>query len=1120
MRKNVLEPGFICPFPSKRALILAMKLITLLLLLGLQVYAVNGAGQDKISLDLRKSSIRQILNEVEKQTDYRFVYHTGTLPDNQRVSISVQNANLAQVLSRAFAGLGLGYVVKEDNLVVIMPSSKNAPVDKVVKGRVTGSSNEALPGVTIQVTGTATGTVTDATGRFAVAVPDGAKTLDFSLLGFIAQQVTIGDRDEITVVLQPSTTSLGEVVVTGYTGYNRSKSVSAATTIGGDKINDVPSATFEQALQGRVPGLQVNAVSGQPGTSAKVTLRGVGTIAGNTSVLYVMDGVPIEAGTFQSINPGDIESVTVLKDASAKALYGSRGSNGVIVITTKKGKSGKVAVEYRSQYGVSTLTTPRFDMMNSAQRKEFEEGIGVETGAEAGPFWIYSKLNPDYAGKSPAEKAEADRIVDSLLHLDTDWRDLFMRNGRYMEQQVSASGGNENIRFYSSLNYFDQQGLVRVSDLKRYTLKNNLDFTAGKLTANLNVNAGYSKGNLIQNEGGSGANNPLSAVYYALPYEYPFAPDGKLVTTGDGSNYPVLDLREGSDSYERMLNTTRKQNQLKLIVSTSLSYEIVKGLVAKTRLGIDYRDQVNEEWINPDSYAGRRVSNGRLGSYNEGSVKNSSLISTSGLTYNTTFNSKHELEVSGYFEYLQNRYSTFGFTGYGLDPRLPETPAGVGDPGTFTPLLTGGKSKNATASYIGLLRYTYNNKYTFNGSYRRDGSSMVPPTNRWHGFYSAGVAWEAKREQFLEDVSFIAALRFRASYGTTASQFGSDFAYLATFARASYGGNAAIVPSQPGNPDYDWEYAKEFNVGFDIGLTKSNRIRLTMEYYNRITSNLFIDQRLSFTAGVPDETLPISSGKMRNRGVEIDLQGDIVRKNDLTWTIGVNMAYNKNKVLDLGGAEEFENGYTGIIRVGLPFGAHYAPKWAGVNPANGDPQYYTATGEITTDYNAATMSVAEFGTYIPEITGGFNTSLTWKNFYANALLSFNARVMRYNNEDYFNENPSFITSNQSTRLLYNRWKKAGDNAILPRIDADRNYTSRDIQDASFLRLRNANIGYNLPKSALGNMKYIKGLQIYVQGQNLFTWTKWRGFDPENGNEYARFSYPAPRTYVVGLNVNF
>jgi TonB-linked SusC/RagA family outer membrane protein len=566
-----------------------------------------------------------------------------------------------------------------------------------------------------------------------------------------------------------------------------------------------------------------------------------------------------------------------------------------------------------------------------------------------------------------------------------------------------------------------------------------------------------------------------------------------------------------------MLNTTNKQNQLKTVLSLSLSYNITKGLVAKTRLGVDYRDLNIEQWINPDSYAGRRVSNGRLGSFAEGIDRRTSFVSTSGLTYSNLFGNDHELEVSGLFEHLANKIRAFGYTGYGLDPRLPQTPAGVGDPGTFTPLLTGRRTRNAMSSFIGLLRYTYQNKYTLNASYRYDGSSTLPETNRWHGFYSAGVSWEAKRESFFENVDLISNLRFRASYGTTASPFPSDFAYLPTYGLVGYGGQTATAPTSPGNPFYDWEYAKELNIGFDLGMLQ-NRIRLTTEFYNRITSNLFIDQPLPATSGFTE--LSISSGKMRNRGVEIDLQGDVIKNNNLVWTVGVNMAYNKNVVLDLGEANEFEFQFTGIIREGLPYGSHYAPKWAGVNPDNGDPQYYTADGQITTNYNAATQSVADFGTYIPAITGGINTSLTWKDFYFNALFSFNAKVMRYNNEDYFNENPSFITSNQSTRFLYDRWKKPGDIAILPRIDAPRNYTSRDIQDASYLRLRNVNLGYNVPRSVIGKWKFISGVQINLQAQNLLTWTKWRGFDPENGNEYARFSYPAPRTYVVGLNVNF
>ncbi|MBN8852447.1 MAG: SusC/RagA family TonB-linked outer membrane protein [Sphingobacteriales bacterium 50-39] len=1103
-----------------------MQVSLLLLLIACMELHASGFAQAKINLQLKETTLKQVLDEVEKQTDYRFVYHTGTVPEGRKVSIHVINATLDEVLSKAFVGLPITYTVKDDNLVIIIPKAITPPADRVIRGQVKGPDKNPLAGVSVKITGSAAGTTTDADGGYSLSVPEGASTMEFSMTGYISQTVYIGQRSVIDVLLELSVRNLNEVIVTGYTGYTRNRSASAVTTVSADKINEVPVASFEQALQGYVPGLSISSVSGQPGTSASVILRGVGTITGNNNVLYVMDGIPIESNEFQAINPADIESITVLKDASAKALYGSRGSNGVIVITSKKGKRGRVMVNYSSQYGLSALTSTKFRMMNTAERKQFEEGIGQETGAEAGPFWIYSKLNPDYATKTPADKALADHIVDSLSHVNTNWRDLFLRDGKFMEQQISASGGNENIRFYSSLNYFDQQGIARTTGLKRYTLKNNVDFTAGRLTAGVNLSLGYSASNLLQQENtSSGVRNPLAAVYYAEPYEYPYWPNGKLVTTGDGGDYPYLDQREGSDSYERMLNSTNNVNQLKTILGTNLSYKITDHLTAKTRLGIDYSNRESEAWINPDSYAGYRVRPGRLGSLSEGFVRHYSLITTSGLTYSNTFNNVHDVEVTGLFEFLRNTYKAFGYTGYGLDARLPQTPAGIGDPGTYTPVLSGAKTQNATASYIALARYTYNNKYTLNGSFRYDGSSTVPVKSRWHGFYSAGFSWEVKKEDFMNDVAVVSNLRLRGSYGTTASPFANDFAYVTTYSRTSYGGNPGIIPYTPGNPDYNWEYAKELNIGFDLGLLKTGRIRLTAEFYDRQTYNLFFPRMVSATAGIIStdagdaNTIPLSSGKMQNRGVELDLQGDVIKNKDLTWTLGGNMAYNKNKVLDLGGYDEFQYGYTGIIRVGLPFGAQYAPKWAGVDPANGNPLYYDRYGKITTSYNEDTMSVAGFGTYVPVITGGFTSNLSYKGFTLSALFSFNAKVTRYNNEDYYNENPSFITSNQSTRMLYDRWKKPGDHAILPRISAKRNFSSRDFQNASYLRLRNVKLGYDL-SGLLGSRKYIQGAQVYMQAQNLLTWTKWRGFDPENGNEYAKFSYPSPRTYTLGLNVNF
>ncbi|WP_223151493.1 SusC/RagA family TonB-linked outer membrane protein [Chitinophaga varians] len=1101
-------------------LLLTMKLTIFLFLTCLQVQAVCLA-QETITVQVRETSIRQFLKTLEHQTSYRFVFHDKTLPENNKVSVIARDASLDAVLTQALAGTNLAWSQREDGLVVLYAAdAHNKPaVDMTIRGKVRGIDNLPLPGVTVRAVGSNAGALTAADGSYTLTAPDQVRVLQFSLVGYTTRQVDISGRREINITLEEDVKTLNAVTVTGYTNYARDKSTASAGIVGSDKITQVPMASFEQILQGRVPGMMISAGSGQPGAAATVTVRGVGTINGSSSVLYVMDGIPIEAGQFQGINPEDIASVTVLKDASAKALYGSRGSNGVIVITTKKGQAGKLSFSYKSQYGFSNMTTPKFKMMNAKEHLQFEEEIGLETGSNIGPGWKFSPKNPDYATKSPEEQRQADHILDSLRNVNTDWRKIFLRTGQFQEHQLSASGGNDNIRFYSSLNYFDQQGIALRSGLKRYSLKNNVDFNAGRLTGNVNVALAYSESSFIEREASSSGSNPLAAVYYALPYEYPYLPDGTLVTNWNDDVYPVYDLREGSNALEALLNTSNKDNQLKSIIGTSLNFTIAKGLVAKTRLGLDFRETTTERYVNPDSYSGYKVDNGEKGSFGEGTTRNFTLVTTSGLTYSKNIADRHDFEVSGYFEFTKNNYRTFNYTGFDLDGRLPATPAAITPGSPFAPVVGGSRTRSALASYIAVGRYTFDEKYTLNASFRYDGASTVPPSNRWHGFYSVGIGWEVKKENFLKDVSFVDNLRFRASYGTSANPFSTlgPFAYFRTYGTDQYAGRPAIVPSQPGNPGYDWEYAKELNIGFDLGIW-DNRVRVVTDVYNKITNNLFIEQPLSITSGF--SSMFLNSGAMRNRGIEMDVQVDVIRKKDFTWNVGFNFAYNKNVITDLGGASEFTQGDSKIVRVGLPYGSHYAPKWAGVDPKTGDPLYYDRSGKTTSDYNETALSVAEFGTYIPPFTGGFNTGITYKGIYLNALFTFADKTMRYLNEDYYNENPAFASSNQSVRMLYNRWKKPGDNAILPRFDAKRGYSSRDIQDASYLRLRNVSIGYNFPKTLLSQLKFIQGVQVFAQAQNLITWTKWKSFDPENNSGEGRFDYPAARTYTFGLNVNF
>jgi len=1091
-------------------LLLTMKLATLLFFLTcMQLYAKSYA-QEKISLQLKETSILQLLKAVEKQSSYRFVYHNETLPAG-KITITANDEPLETLLDKAFAATNLHYAIKEDGLVVIYARQE----DHEIRGKVNGADNLPLPGVTVRAGNK--GALTDINGQYIIQVPEGAATLEFSLIGYSKQQVSISDRKIINVTLQIDVQTLNSVTITGYTNYTRDKSASATAVVGADKISQVPMATFDQVLQGRVPGLVVSSGSGQPGTNASVVLRGVGTVNGNSSLLYVVDGVPVESNYLQAINPSDIESITVLKDASSKALYGSRGANGVLVITTKKGKSGKLTVEYKSQYGISQMTSSRTPMMNTKERLQFEEEIGETYGETLGAGWAYSKKNPGYAALSSAEQLIYNTRLDSISHINTNWRDILLRTGKFMEQQISASGGNENVRFYTSINYYKQDGIVLRSGLERYTLKNNLDFTAGKLTANVNLGLGYANSSFIEREGSSKINNPIASTMYALPYEYPYAADGTMILPDNASQYNAFGDQEGATALEGMQNRTRTSNQVKGILSSSLNYAIGAGFVAKTRLGIDFRETTDQRYINPDSYSGSNVDNGSKGSFGEGLDRTIGLISTSGITWGKKIAAHHDIEVSAFYEYSQTSNKFFNYEGYGLNGKIGESPAAI-TPGSsqnaYSATLGGGREKRALVSYIGVGRYTFDGKYTLNASYRYDGSSTVPPTNRWHGFYSAGLGWEAKKEPFLSDISFINDLRFRVSYGTTASPFASAFGYAATFDNdASYNGNSGIAPSTPGYAKYDWEYAKEFNAGFDLAIW-NNRVRIVTDVYNKVTSNLFLEQRLSLTSGF--KTLLLNSGAMRNRGIETDIQADVLKVGSFTWSLGFNIAYNKNVITNLGGAGQFEQNTTEIVMVGHPYGSHYAPKWAGVNPANGDPQYYTRDGKITTDYNFSNLSIAEFGTYIPAITGGFNTGFRWKGFYLAALFTYADKTNRYNNEDYYNENPSFTTSNQTTRMLYNRWKKPGDNAILPRYDAERHFTSRDIQDASYIRLRNVNLGYDVPFK----MKYIRGIHIFVQAQNLHTWTKWRGFDPEDNDGNAEFDYPSARTYTAGLNVNF
>jgi TonB-linked SusC/RagA family outer membrane protein len=990
--------------------------------------------------------------------------------------------------------------------------------NQVISGRVTDRNNTPLPGVSVQVQGTNIGTTTNESGNYTLTAPANARVLVFSFVGFGEMRADINNRNTVNVTLSPENAGMQEVVVTGYTTRRRTEFTGATSKVTARQIEQIPMASFEHILQGRAPGLYIASGSGQPGAAARVNIRGVGTISGSFDPLYVVDGIPVEPGVFRTMNPNDFESVDVLKDAAGASLYGSRGANGVIVITTKRGRSGQTNVQYRTQVGFNTKPVGKFEMMNTAERLRFEAELLGPSGILATnaqgltgyPGWDLSPTNPRWSSLTPAQQQAATARLDSIRNIDVDWADIFFRTGRFQSHEVNASGGAQGMNFYTSLSYFRQEGVVIRSDLERYTFRGNIDFRADRLNVQLRSAAGWSTQSGIESEAGIALANPIAAAYLTLPYERAFNDSGRVLV-GAG--------KIGPNALDRLNTTTSVTNQFKGTLGLTATFNLFGGLALKTISGLDYRNNLTSRFIDPTSFAGRQVSQGQQGSLNEGNAENLQLVTTSGLTFSRTFADMHVVNAQAMFEFISNRFRSFNATGFGLNAKLPNTPAAI-TPGSatnnFIPLIGGSRTRNAIYSLFALADYTYNRKYTVSASIRRDAPSQVPEANRDNIFWSVGASWNAISESFLQSQNIFQDLRLRASHGSTANAAGftSDFGYLSTYGAGSYAGIPGIIPASPGNEGYQLESQVITNVGLDLGMW-NRRVRATFEWYRKESRNLFVNQQLSRTTGFL--TLSTNAAKVRNTGIEAQVSVDVLSNEDWLVTLGVNAAYLKNRIVSLGQLNEFTSG-TGIFRVGLPIGTHYVVGFIGVDPATGNPIYTDVNGNPTNTYSASNNR-ADFGTYLPKYTGGASVDARWKGIDFSILFAFAEDVWRFNNERFFYEGGNNLFQyNQSVRML-NAWRKPGDVTDIQRIGAGstRQFTSRDINDASFVRLRNVQLGYtfNFP-----NERPIRGIRLYLQGQNVYTWTKWQGFDPEESNNIATYEFPNPRTFSIGLDVNF
>lgn len=1027
--------------------------------------------------------------------------------------------------------------------VLVMVATNAIAQDRTITGTVISQENEPLPGVTIKANGGKGTVVTNAMGKYSIPVGSATTTLTFSYLGMIEQVKTLGSSNVVNVTMVADSKLLAEVVVTGYSNIKKSEFTGAATVLAADVVENRPVGSFTQLLQGRAPGLLANSGSGQPGANATITIRGIKSISGaGAQPLYVIDGVPTSAGDFSSLNPNDFETITVLKDANAAAMYGSRAGTGAIVITTKQGKNGTSQIGVRAQTGITAPPDfSRLNLMNTSEFLAYEEYVGMATGSSNAAFgvpgWVWSRKNPANANATAAQLAVFDRKLDSVRNINTDITDLLFRTGVSQTYEVDASGGNDNTRYFASLGTFDQDGIDKTSSLQRYSARLNLNHTKNKFKMQWNTTLGYSisKG-AVGDLYGNSTLNPFQMIYRAKPYDNPYLPDGTL---NFGGGATLLNIKTLANLLESNMATRDATKRMKLNSGLTLSYEILPNLILKNTSGIDVSNALATTYINPNSFRGS-LQQFQSGYASEGNTINSQLINTTALNYSYNITDKHKLGAGAYFEAVRVYQKGMGFLLYNLNKSLPWTGQGAAalptaGAATYPQNSSSASSGYGIRSFFGSLNYTFDDKFNANVNIRRDGTSrIINPENREIISWSAGAAWNIINHSFMKNQTWLTDLKLRGSFGIVPN-IGSiatggygisnsgvtnyASAQIPAFGTTSYPGSTiqGLQPTTPGNANLRIENVEKLNIGIDVAALK-NRIRLSVDAYEEKTKDLFVSQPLSATTGFG--TLSINAGQMSNKGLEFDLKIDVLKANKFGVTVGMNHAININNIDDLGLVNEYFLG-TFVIRKGLPYGSHYNPTYLGADPATGRPTYKTDNG--TTFDIAQAGRYATTGTYLPKHVGGFNLDLNYKGFYTSALFSYQFDVNRSNNtRNWITDGTTGFASavNQSRELLTNAWQQPGDQKFFPSPRYSKGFTSSDIEDAKFLRFRSLDFGYMIPEIRANGKAFVKNARIYANFQNLAIWSPWTGVDPEDNNNISLVEYPNPKMVVFGLDFKF
>jgi len=1093
-----------------------MKLALIIVFLSVLQVSANVYSQVTVNLDVQDKPIREVLKTIEQQSQVRFFYSDDLLVMSELIDVKADNKNIIGVLDDIFSKSPLTYKAYDNNLIVIAP--RDLLQQKKVTGTVTAKDGTPLPGVNVVVTGTTMGTLTDAAGKYSIEVPQGSKSLTFSFIGMEAQEITIGTLTEINVTMLESAVGLEEVVVVGYGTIKKKDITGSVASLGREEIESRPILTFEDALKGRISGVQVRQTGGDLAGDFSISIRGVGSVNGTNDPLIVVDGVPLFSSDFSTINPKDIQSMDVLKDASATAIYGARAANGVIMITTKQGRKGELRLTLDVDLGFEQISKMYEVMSTEQQRLLFVEAF-------------------TNSGRSTAVY---DDPTNPIWQIDTDWQEEGTQTAFRQNYNLGFGGGSENTNYSGSFSYLNREGTLKSTDFQQYSLRLNVSSQFNKyLKLSTNLTGSHQEENYADADswGAVGYRGFLQNHSYTEPYDE----NGELTAVnttaapyfGSNSN-PLIDL----------LLPTKTRNVNRILGNTKLDVTLLDGLVLSGNFGGDI--------VLRDGYAYNPVySIGRFsrdqGDVTVNAAQQVNWVGDITLDYDKQFGA-HNIKALAGFSVQQYKQTNTNTSGAGtIDNQLNQLSNQTDFGATGTDVTSG------LVSYFGRAIYNYGDKYYLTGTVRYDGSSRFGADNRYGVFPSGSVAWRISEESFLQSIDILDDLKLRVGYGLTGNQDIGDFAFITKAGSAQYVfGNSVVVGNAPeniGNPNLKWESNVQFGVGIDLSLFKG-RIYSSIDYYDKQSQDLLISTPIPLTAGVSVNPI-VNLGSFQNTGVEFALNTRNI-EGDFSWTTSFNISFNKNKVIDIGTnslgepleipGEQIPLAWApaNLTRAGQEAAGFYMYTWDGVwqlgeeaeaaawdGPAQpGDPKYVDLNGNGI--FDAGDKSFV--GTPQPKYFGGMDNTFSYKNLSLSVFLEFAGGYKVYNTArnllarsvpfvhnfaevaDFWTpENPSNVSrpsqggyTTSQTNIVSTRW----------------------LEDGSYLKIKNIRLSYLLPAESIKG-DFINSAKFTLTASNFFTFTKYTGLDPEASSRNDLLSqgldftpYPPTKLISLAIQVNF